>query len=185
MRRLAASLIAAAVALAVLLQAPAALAHATLVRAEPSDGAVVATAPSVLRLTFNEPVSPLAIRLFGPDGGAVPLGDVTAANSGIAIPVPALQNGTHVLSWRVISADGHPVGGALVFSIGAPSAQQPSGALPPADPAVRLALWGRETRDLSRHRDRHRWRVLSRLDRYTDSALMALTNRRLGPAPFQ
>ena len=41
----------------------------------------------------------------------------------------------------MVSADGHPVGGALVFSIGAPSAQPPSGAQPAADPAVRTALW--------------------------------------------
>ena len=94
---------------------------------------------------FNEPVSPLAIRLFGPDGGAVSLGEVTAANSAIAIQVPALQNGTHVLSWRVISADGHPVGGSVVFSIGAPSGQPASGAMPHADPAVRLALWAVKT----------------------------------------
>jgi copper transport protein len=86
-------------------------------------------------------VSPLAIRLFGPDGGPVSLGDVTATNSGIAIAVPALQHGTHVLSWRVVSADGHPVGGSVVFSIGAPSAHQPSGAPSLADPAVRAALW--------------------------------------------
>lgn len=145
MHRVVAALIAAAVVLAVLLQAPAAFAHAALVKAEPADGAVVVTAPSVLRLMFNEPVSPLAIRLFGPDGGAVSLGEVTAANSAIAIQVPALQNGTHVLSWRVISADGHPVGGSVVFSIGAPSGQPPSGAMPHADPAVRLALWAVKT----------------------------------------
>jgi copper transport protein len=140
-RRLVAALAAAAVALAVVLQASAASAHAALVKAEPADGAVVAAAPSELRLTFNEPVSPLAIRLIGPDGRTVPLGDIAAANAGIAIAVPALQQGSHVLSWRVVSADGHPVGGALVFSIGAPSAQPPSGAPAAADPALRTALW--------------------------------------------
>jgi copper transport protein len=44
-----------------------------------------------------------------------------------------------VLSWRVISADGHPVGGSLVFSIGAPT-QQPS-AEQTSDRSVRVALW--------------------------------------------
>ncbi|MGD9769441.1 MAG: copper resistance CopC/CopD family protein [Pseudolabrys sp.] len=141
MRRFAAGLAAVAVVLAVMLQASAALAHATLVKAEPADGAVVPTPPSVLRLAFNEPVSPLAIRLIDPSGRLVSLGDITAANAGIAIAVPALHNGTHVLSWRVVSADGHPVGGALVFSIGAPSAQPPSGAAIPADPVLQAALW--------------------------------------------
>ncbi len=168
MRGVIAALVAAAVALAVILQAPAASAHAALVKAEPADGAVVASAPAVLRLTFNEPVSPLAIRLLDPDGRAVPLGNIVAADAGIAIAVPALQNGTHVLSWRVISADGHPVGGALLFSIGAPSAQQPSGAPSPADPAVRIALWAAKLVVLSRTRDRDRRRILSRLDRHAD-----------------
>src|SRR5205085_517352 len=83
----------------------------------------------------------LAIRLIGPGGGAVALGDVSAADANLNIAVPPLENGTHVLSWRVISADGHPVGGSLVFSVGTPSAQLPDGALPLADPAVRAALW--------------------------------------------
>jgi copper transport protein len=46
-----------------------------------------------------------------------------------------------VLSWRVISADGHPVGGSLVFSVGEASAQPVASALPAGDPAVRSALW--------------------------------------------
>ena len=110
-------------------------------KAEPADGAVIAQAPPSLRLTFNEPVSPLAIRLIGPGGDAVALGEIGAADASLNIAVPPLQTGTHVLSWRVISADGHPVGGSLVFSVGAPSAQLPEGALPLADPAVRAALW--------------------------------------------
>ena len=36
-------------------------------------------------------------------------------------------------SWRVVSADGHPVGGSLIFSIGAPSAGGPPEAAAPAD----------------------------------------------------
>ena len=51
-----------------LAQAGAAFAHATLVRAEPADGTLVAQPPAALRLTFNEPVSPLVMRLIAPDG---------------------------------------------------------------------------------------------------------------------
>jgi len=46
-----------------------------------------------------------------------------------------------VLSWRVISADGHPVGGALMFAVGAPSARPAAGAEGRADPGVRPVLW--------------------------------------------
>src|SRR5262245_41495460 len=97
-------------------------AHASLVRAEPADGAVMAAPPAALVLTFNEPVAPLIMRLIGPDGEPVALGAPVSENATVTLPVPApLARGSHVLSWRVISADGHPVGGALTFSVGAPS----------------------------------------------------------------
>jgi methionine-rich copper-binding protein CopC len=48
-----------------------ACAHASLVKASPADGAVVPVAPAALSLTFNEPVSPLVIRLIGPDGAPI------------------------------------------------------------------------------------------------------------------
>ena len=46
-----------------------------------------------------------------------------------------------MLAWRVASADGHPVGGSLIFSIGAPSAGGPPDAVAPVDRAVQAALW--------------------------------------------
>jgi copper transport protein len=99
--------------------ADAALAHASLLGSEPADRAMVAESPQVLRLTFNEPVSPLALRLVTADGGVLDLADVTAADAALTVRLPGpLPQGTHVLSWRVISADGHPVGGSIMFSVG-------------------------------------------------------------------
>jgi copper transport protein len=115
-------------------------AHASLVKAEPAAGAVVRDAPPTLTLTFNEPVSPLVMRLITPAGEPIALGEVTAENAIVIIAVPAaLGRGTHALSWRVISADGHPVAGALMFSIGAPSAPPAADGL--GDRSVRAALW--------------------------------------------
>jgi copper transport protein len=90
---------------------------------------------------FNEPVTPLVMRLIAPDGTAATPA-ATAENTTVTIkpPVP-LRRGTHVLSWRVISADGHPVGGSLVFSVGEASAQPAQGVLPAGDPIVRAAFW--------------------------------------------
>lgn len=119
----------------------AAWAHATLVGTDPADGTTVATAPSALVLEFNEPVTPVALRLVAPDGQALSL---TPALDGTRLMMPAppaLGNGTYVLSWRVISADGHPVGGAITFSIGSPGARQPAMARPPADWPVRGGIW--------------------------------------------
>lgn len=127
-------------ALIVLAPAAPAFAHAALVMAEPADGAVVARPPAALTLTFNEPVAPLVIRLMGPSGEPIALGGVVAENATVSIPLPpGLAAGTHVLSWRVVSADGHPVGGAVIFSIGAPSAQPVAESL--TDPTVRTGLW--------------------------------------------
>jgi copper transport protein len=92
-----------------------------------------------LRLSFNEPVSPLVVRLIGPTGEAVSPA-VKAENSTLTIAAPPLRRGTYVLSWRVISADGHPVGGAVQFSIGASTASPALAALD-TDPAVMVLIW--------------------------------------------
>lgn len=114
--------------------------HATLMNTDPADGAVVAVAPSSFRLTFNEPVAPLRLALVAPDGAVTGLNSHTQQDQTIAIELPSgLGEGTHVLTWRVVSQDGHPVGGAVIFSIGAP------GAVPDfeetGDPSLRVAIW--------------------------------------------
>ncbi len=76
-----------------------------------------------MTLTFNEPVSPITIKLARPDGSVSLLDTFKSDGSAITItPPPALPNGSYALSYRVISEDGHPIGGTLGFSIGAPSA---------------------------------------------------------------
>ncbi|TIM62909.1 MAG: copper resistance protein CopC, partial [Mesorhizobium sp.] len=93
------------------------------VTTEPTDGAVLAQSPAQFSLTFSEPVSPLMLTLVRPDGTPVPLTSFRLNGQTLDIDNPQrLGSGTHVLSWRVISADGHPVGGSVLFSIGAPSA---------------------------------------------------------------
>jgi copper transport protein len=127
------------VVLAGLAAAPPAWAHASLVGSDPPAGTTLAQPPATLRLDFNEPVSPLIVRLVGPTGEAV-TPTVAAQNSSLTIVPPRLGRGTYVLSWRVISADGHPVGGSVLFSIGAPSAGPAQAALD-TDPAVLVAIW--------------------------------------------
>jgi copper transport protein len=128
-----------AVLLACLAQPLPAFAHASLVGSEPPDGVTIADAPATLRLSFNEPVSPLLVRLIGPTGESLPAA-VRAENSTLTIAPPALRRGSYVLSFRVISADGHPVGGAVLFSVGAPSAGA-AVAVPETDAAVAAAIW--------------------------------------------
>jgi len=124
--------------LLVALTAGIAHAHAVLVASEPADGAMLSTPPQRLTLTFNEPVSPLVMRLLGPGGTEQ---DVAVKQDGAVlsiVPGGSMENGTHLLSWRVVSADGHPVGGTIVFSIGYASEAGPP---PVANTAVGIAAW--------------------------------------------
>ncbi len=118
-----------------------AMAHASLTGAVPPDGAVVGTPPKTLSLSFSEPVSPLVLKLIRPDGRATALDDFILRDTTLDIITPdGLGAGTHVLTWRVVSEDGHPVAGSTLFSIGAPSkGTQAEGA--PVDWPVRSALW--------------------------------------------
>ncbi len=116
-------------------------AHASLVRAEPADGSVVAAAPKAFALVFSEPTSPLVLKLAKPDGTSVTLDRFVLRDTTLDIEAPAdLGDGTYVLSWRIVSEDGHPVGGSAVFSIGAPGAVQ-AHASEPVDWPVRGAVW--------------------------------------------
>ncbi|ADZ70990.1 CopD family protein [Polymorphum gilvum] len=107
------------------------LAHAQLRASTPAAGSVIAHPPEAVTLDFNEPVAPVVLRWIAPGGGESQVAG-TAANARVTvIPPDGLGEGTHLLSWRVVSADGHPVGGTLSFSIGTPSATQAA----PADRA--------------------------------------------------
>ncbi|MDU0340947.1 copper resistance CopC/CopD family protein [Bosea rubneri] len=118
-----------------------ALAHAALVTAMPADGAVMARAPEQFTLSFSEPVSPLVLRLISPDGATTTLERFTLRDRTLTIEAPTeLAQGSHVLSWRVVSEDGHPIGGSVVFSVGAPGARPPE-ASAQRDLPVTLALW--------------------------------------------
>ncbi|HVV94994.1 MAG TPA: CopD family protein [Hyphomicrobiales bacterium] len=132
----------AAVILAALSWAPAALAHAALVGAEPADGAIVAAAPRQLVLTFDEPVAPITLSLSGKGDKGAALTDWRRQGNAIVITPPgAIAPGTHALSWRVVSLDGHPVGGAVVFSVGAPSARPPAAEAAATPTPVDAAIW--------------------------------------------
>jgi copper transport protein len=108
--------------LAVLCCTTVASAHASLVATEPGDGSVLAAAPTTIRLRFNETVTPAVISLIDAEGKTRDDITVRAVDQTIVIRPPvSLPRGTQVVSYRVISQDGHPVSGALVFSIGAPT----------------------------------------------------------------
>jgi copper transport protein len=108
-----------ALALAAAVEADVAFAHATLVNSEPADGAVLRAPPKQVRLTFGEAVAPLVMRLLTADGRVVALAGVRAEQQSLIVDLPAHSStGTSILSWRVTSSDGHPIGGTVSFSVG-------------------------------------------------------------------
>ncbi|MET4800578.1 CopD family protein [Bradyrhizobium sp. LB11.1] len=103
-----------------------ALAHAALISVEPASGSMLASAPKAVELRFNETVVPGAIQLIDGAGKARDDARVTTSGESILVAMPPdLPKGTAVVSYRVISQDGHPVGGSVIFSIGMPTGTQP------------------------------------------------------------
>jgi copper transport protein len=101
-----------------------AFAHATLLTTEPQPGGKFDTSPSVISLRFSEPVevSLGGIRLFDGRGNRVDVGAPEHPNgdgSRVETSMPKVGDGTYVVTWRVISADSHPVQGAFTFQVGA------------------------------------------------------------------
>jgi copper transport protein len=101
-------------------------AHAALISVEPASGSMLASAPKAVELRFNEAVTPGAIQLIDGAGRARDDAHVMASGESISVAMPPdLPKGTAVVSYRVISQDGHPVAGSVIFSIGMPTATQP------------------------------------------------------------
>lgn len=118
--------VAGAVVVAVLVAAtPAASAHAVLLRTDPSPQTTVKSAPSSVKLVYSEPVEATfgAVRVFDVDARRVDTGSISRAQGSheVVVPVQTLKDGTYTVTWRVVSADGHPVHGGFTFYVGAPS----------------------------------------------------------------
>ncbi|MFD9479844.1 copper resistance CopC/CopD family protein [Streptomyces nojiriensis] len=106
-----------------------ATAHAALTASDPKDGAVVATAPAQVTLSFSEQVAmgDDSIRVLDPQGKRVDTGELRDMCSGNTVRYgtalhTGLPDGTYTVAWQAVSADSHPISGAFTFSIGAPSA---------------------------------------------------------------
>jgi copper transport protein len=125
LRRLAGAGVAvAAVAIVGLASDPApADAHAELISTEPASGEQLDAAPDRVVLRFSESVDVAedAVQVLTAGGDRVDAGDPghpDGEGSSVAVDLPALDDGTYVVSWRVLSSDSHPVSGAFTFGVG-------------------------------------------------------------------
>lgn len=110
------------VAFTLMLAATAAHAHAVVTSSDPADGERLAASPTSVTIEFSEGVSADlgGLKVLDAKGQRVDKDDSSQ-------PTPTslrvglqddLGDGTYVANYKVVSADGHPVSGAIVFGVG-------------------------------------------------------------------
>lgn len=128
-----------------------AAAHAELVSSSPAAGSVQAQAPAGVEVRFDELVEADQAHLdvVGPDGhrldGVAVISHPSDGHELQARLPTGLASGTYQVRFHVLSVDGHPVGGAFRFAIGAPTlpldaAISSSGGVPTALGGIGRAL---------------------------------------------
>ncbi|MDQ0744239.1 methionine-rich copper-binding protein CopC [Clavibacter sp. B3I6] len=155
-----ASLATAALALAGLAQgsgpdgALPASAHNYLVSSSPAPGSTIDAPPSEVTLTFNDVILDLAagggaaddattgsspaaggssvVQVTGPDtaGTHFETGCATDGGRTVSVPVALGGSGEYRVTWRVVSADGHPVSDSMAFTYRAPAGAPASAGTP-------------------------------------------------------
>jgi len=98
-------------------------AHASLESTTPADGQSVPTAPQTVSATFSESISVSAdvggLSVRNTAGDVVDQGNSSTSGSTLSVTLqPDLGDGTYIATYRVLSADGHPVSGSWLFGIG-------------------------------------------------------------------
>jgi copper transport protein len=98
------------------------LLHATLLRSTPKANSHLTKPPETIRLVFSEQVVPdlSQIALGRPDGTSAQLrvaNDPHDVHTLVGVVDPGSAGGLYKVTWRVVSADGHPVAGNFSFSL--------------------------------------------------------------------
>jgi copper resistance protein C len=112
-------------------------AHDSIVGTTPEDGAQLTVAPTSVSIELSEAPQNIAPRIVVTDENDVTVFDGEPVIDGrtATVELPALQNGTFQVAWRVVSSDGHPIQGAYSFTVNDPAALSPS-QLANADPSA-------------------------------------------------
>ena len=103
--------------LIIILAAPNAFAHAVLLGSTPGAEQVLDAGPDEVVLNFNENVGPIFFKVLDSSGNEIAtVGEIRVEGNDVFLPLTApLENGTYIITYRVISADTHPVGALVSF----------------------------------------------------------------------
>jgi methionine-rich copper-binding protein CopC len=118
-----------------LMSSAAASAHTSVVTTTPLYKSTVTSMPLQISIEFTDELMTIGdkevntISVTAPDKSEVTLTSITLDKNLITANLPDLeyQDGTYLVSYRVVSADGHPVSGSypLYLNAPSPSASQP------------------------------------------------------------
>ncbi|OXM85373.1 hypothetical protein CF651_17195 [Paenibacillus rigui] len=104
-------------------------AHATLVESVPAANAELDQAPSQVVLTFNERLEDGAFYIRVLDTNKKPVtaakAELNANHTALQLHLPSLAKGNYLVTYHVISADGHPIDGTYLFAVGQPISAAP------------------------------------------------------------
>jgi len=93
-------------------------AHAHLQSSSPANHATLSVAPETVRLEFQEPVQLTALSIKNGNGEARKIAPLPAtASKTFAVPLPPIDAGTYVITWRAVSDDGHEMSATIQFSV--------------------------------------------------------------------
>ncbi len=124
-------------ALALVLIAPPARAHAYIESSTPVDGARLDTAPAEVRITYTEPIETRVTRLTLLDERGRPVAGTEQVSDGdmaLILKLPPLPPGRYTVKSNTLGKDGHPTEETIQFVVGrsqGPEAQT----LPPSAPS--------------------------------------------------
>jgi copper transport protein len=136
------ALVFALVAMVLLFFPTLAAAHAVLVSSTPAQNERLLAVPKALSLRFSEAVTRIDATLVSREGVQRKLKTVvTGGDVSSKLPGP-LADGAYAFTWRIVSGDGHPVSGSVVFSIGKGSKLTDFSAVTSNAGWIATATWG-------------------------------------------
>ncbi|SDU18835.1 hypothetical protein SAMN04488563_0491 [Jiangella alkaliphila] len=121
-----------------LMAAPAAAAHDQLVSSTPEDGGAVSTPLTSVELVFSNAIPAEFVQVAVTDAAGATFQDGAPQTVGDTVTqaVQQLPDGAYTIAYRVVSSDGHPIEGAVAFTVaGVGPADPPPAETPTETPA--------------------------------------------------